>query len=202
MYKIISNRITDVFIKKEIIPEGKKDIYLYGFEIIISSVVYALIFILSAVITSTFVASVIFFVGFYLVRKFCGGFHASTYLKCHFMSVITHFIAIGFLLLFPTDLRLIFNIIVLYICGVTILLFAPVDHKNKRFIKNEYRNFRIKSCIYSCLIIIFSTLYFFKSSLLDNINIYIFAYSLGTVSATISMLSAKIININERRQLR
>lgn len=80
MYKTISYKITDIFIKKKMITEDKKDIYLYGFEIVVSTIIYALIFILTAIVTSTLLYSIIFFIGFYFVRKFCGGFHASTYL--------------------------------------------------------------------------------------------------------------------------
>lgn len=110
------------------------------------------------------------------------------------MTALTHFVAIGFLLFFPEDLKFFFNIAVLYICGALILFFAPVDHKNKRFIKNEYRNFKIKSCIYSIIIILVSTLYLLEILRFDNVDTWIFAYSIGTFSATISMLSAKIIN--------
>lgn len=194
MYKTISYKITDIFIKKKMITEDKKDIYLYGFEIVVSTIIYALIFILTAIVTSTLLYSIIFFIGFYFVRKFCGGFHASTYLRCHLMTALTHFVAIGFLLFFPEDLKFFFNIAVLYICGALILFFAPVDHKNKRFIKNEYRNFKIKSCIYSIIIILVSTLYLLEILRFDNVDTWIFAYSIGTFSATISMLSAKIIN--------
>lgn len=199
MYKFLSNSITDLFIKHNLISDVKKDIYVYGFEIIISTIVYALIFIISALVTSTFWESLVFFFGFHFVRKFCGGFHANTYLKCHLMTAITHYIAIGFLLFFPTKWQIAFSTTILYTCGLLIILFAPVDHKNKRFIKNEYRNFRKKSCIYGFIIFAISTICTIHGITSTNYNIYVFAYSLGTVSATLSMLGAKLINLNERR---
>lgn len=199
MYKAISNNITELFIKHNLISDDKKEIYAYGFEIIISTIFYALIFIFSSLLTSTFWESIILFFGFHFIRKFCGGFHANTYLKCHFMTALTHFIAIGFILFFPSKLQVVFSTVNLYTCGLLIIFFAPVDHKNKRFIKNEYRSFRKKSIIYGCSVLTIATLYIFHIDTVINIGTYVFAYSLGTVSATLSMLGAKIINHNERR---
>ena len=199
MYKAISNNITELFIKHNLISDDKKEIYAYGFEIIISTIFYALIFIFSSLLTSTFWESIILFFGFHFIRKFCGGFHANTYLKCHFMTALTHFIAIGFILFFPSKLQVVFSTVNLYTCGLLIIFFAPVDHKNKRFIKNEYRSFRKKSILYGCSVLTIATLYIFHIDTVINIGTYVFAYSLGTVSATLSMLGAKIINHNERR---
>lgn len=201
MYKKLANLLTELFLSKNLILEDKKEIYLYGFELIASMIVYAIIFLFCALITSTLYTSIVFFLGFYLVRKFCGGFHANTHLMCNFMTTFTHLIAIAFLLWFPSLYRNIFNTITLLCCALLILLFAPVDHKNKKFIKNEYQNFKIKSCIYSCFILVIAIFNIIEIHLLIHKDIFIFAYSLGTLSATISMLSAKIINLNERRKV-
>ena len=202
MYKAISNSITNMLIKKNLIPIENKEIYLYGFEIITSSIVYALIFLISALITSTLLSSLVFFVGFYFIRKFCGGFHADTYLKCHIMTAVTHYLAILLILFFPKTLLLSFSSTSLYCCSLLIFMFAPVDHKNKRFIKNEYRNFKVKACSYACIIIVLITIYLLNKTNLESFNIYLFAFSIGTLSATISMLSAKIINLYERRNIK
>lgn len=198
MYKTLALCLTKKFIKLNLVPAEKEPVYSYGFEIILSMIVYALIFVITAIITSTLVTSLIFFIGFYLIRKFCGGYHASTYLKCHFMSVLVHLVAIAFLRLFPQSLFYEFTIISLLISCVFILLFAPVDHKNKPFIKNEFQRFRKKSCIYCGLISVIILLTLILKARLGD-NIYLFSYSLGTLSATLSMLGAKIINYYERR---
>lgn len=196
----ISNCITNRFVKSNLIPEEKKEIYSYGFEIITSTIAYALIFIILAIVTNTFLTSVIFFCGFYFIRKFCGGFHANTYLKCHILSALNHIAVIAMLIFFPSSLQRIVSTISLYVCAILILGFAPVDHKNKRFIKNEFRHFRLMSCIYSGIIVIIATLNAFGIFGAIKADIFVFAYTLGTFSATISMLSAKILNSIERRK--
>lgn len=200
VYKRVSFFLTDFFVKNNFIPKEKKDIYTYGFELLTSSVVYALIFLFCALITSTLYVSIIFFLGFYLVRKFCGGYHANTYVKCNLISIFSHLIAIALILWFPNSHIPLFNILTLFVCAFIILLFAPVDHKNKRFIKNEYRIFKIKSCIYSCIILILAVLNTIRIPLTVTFDKYIFAYSIGTLSATISMICARIVNFKERRK--
>lgn len=198
MYKTLAVCLTKKFIKLNLVPVEKEPVYSYGFEIILSMIVYAMIFIITAIITSTLAASLIFFIGFYLIRKFCGGYHASTYLKCHFMSVFVHLVAIAFFRLFPHYLFYEFAIVSLSVSCIFILLFAPVDHKNKPFIKNEFQRFRKKSCIYCVAVAIIVLLALVMKTRLGD-SIYFFSYSLGTLSATLSMLGAKIINYYERR---
>lgn len=198
MYKLIARKLTTIFIFNQLINEDKKEIYEYGFEILVSTVAYAFIFLLCAFITSTFWTSIFFFLGFYLIRKFCGGFHADTYIKCHIMSALNHVLVIIILkLLPPTYYQFSINTILLFCCAL-IFLAAPVDHKDKRFVKNERQRFRIKSCIYGCFIILILVINILGIINLANFDIYVFAYSLGSLSATISMLSAKLINFYER----
>lgn len=201
MYNTISKSITNKLVSKSLISEDKKEVYTYGFEILISTAVYALIFVLCAILTSTFITSILFFFGFYFVRKFCGGMHADSYLKCHLMSAFNHLLVIAILLTFPEAYQLLFTVVSLGICSVMIFLFAPVDHKNKRFIKTEYQSFKKKSVLYGCIVLNVLLLTVICNLFHMNINIYVFAYSLGTLSATISMLGAKIINSNERRKV-
>lgn len=198
MYKTIANCITDQFVKNNLVPEDKKEIYAYGFEIITSTVMYAIVFLVCAIISDTFWTSLIFLCGFYLIRKFCGGVHASTYLRCHLMSAANHIAVILLLLFFPESLYRIVNTGVLSVCILLILFFAPVDHKNKRFTENEFRHFRFMGRVYCGVILIIVILNVFKVFNLIKADTYVFAYTLGTLSATISMLGAKIINSIER----
>lgn len=199
MYKTLALCLTKKFIKMNLISPDKESVYSYGFEIILSTIVYAIIFLATALITSTLMTSLLFFVGFYLIRKFCGGYHASTYMKCHLMTATVHLIAIIFFHYFPHDAFYLFSIVSLLVCCILILIFAPVDHKNKPFIKNEFRRFRKKSCIYCGIIVIILSIAVVLRSKCNN-NIYLFSYSLGTLTATLSMLGAKILNFHERRK--
>lgn len=66
-------------VKNGLIEQDKMAIYKYGYEILISNISVALIV---RAIFSEFIESIIFLMVFAIMRKYCGGYHANTYLKC------------------------------------------------------------------------------------------------------------------------
>lgn len=195
LYKNLANNITSFFVKKNVIAESKKNVYSYGFEIILSTIVYEAIFLVLALITKTFFPSLLFWIGFFFIRKCCGGYHAHTYFACHIMFAANHLAFIFLLKMFlkSTDPRI--AAVIVFVCAGIILLIAPVAHPNKPFIKNEYNNFKKKSRIYACVLIAISII-----GLLPFMTYHAayWGYTIGTLSATISLLSAKIIYKPER----
>ena len=197
MYVQLAKRITNAFVNKGSIKNADFDVYAYGFQILLSSISYALIFILISIVTNTLLESLFFFLGFYVVRSFCGGYHASTYLRCHILFAVNHLVFIGLIRYFPSSLLDIAIIAIYIFCCISILSFAPVDHKSKRFIKNEYKTFRKKSVIYSVVLILLLCLVVF--GILPS-NHFLLSHSIGTLSATVSLIVAKIINYKERKK--
>lgn len=106
MYKKIARSITDKFVKNGSIQQEKANVYTYGFEIIISTLVYTLIFIVTAIVSNTLFESLLFWMGFFIVRTIAGGYHASTYISCHILFFLTHCSFIAFIKLLPEALRL------------------------------------------------------------------------------------------------
>ena len=196
MYAKLAKKLTDSFVKKGSVKEEEADIYVYGFQLILSSASYALIFIIISILTNVLLASAVFFAGFYVIRTFCGGFHASTYLRCHVLFAANHLAFIALLYLIPSDMIKVVSSILYALCIISILLFAPVDHKNKRFIKNEYRRFRKKSVIYGFVLVLVLLLVIFDILPAGKL---LLSHSIGTLSATVSLIAAKIINKYERR---
>ena len=84
VYKKISTSIANKLIDKEVICKEKYSIFQYGCELMISTGVSMIIFVIISLITQSFLSSMLFYAGFLLTRKFCGGFHASTYIRLPF----------------------------------------------------------------------------------------------------------------------
>ena len=96
----------------------------------------------------------LFYAGFLLTRKFCGGFHASTYIRSIYYLAFNHLVFIAFDKFFPHQYDLPTVIISGVFCIISIILFAPIDHKNKPFTKGEYYFFRKCSFILSGAILV------------------------------------------------
>lgn len=178
-----------------IIEESKKDIYTYGFECIISNIVYLTIFFAFCLLTKTLFSSLCFWLGIFLLRKIAGGHHANSYLACHFLFAGNHLLFILLQCFLPKTYYRPFIIICLLVAVVSIFICAPVDHKNKPFIKSEYHRYKSYSHIYGTILFVF---WCFIVLDIISTNSYFLAYTFGTISATISLLYAKNIRETER----
>ncbi len=191
VYKKLSAIITDIFIKQGTITEEKKDVYSYGFEILISNIVYISLFIAIAIITNTLLASFVFFIGFYIYRTIAGGFHADTYIKCHILFMINHLLFILTIKLCPIYINSYVSFVLTIVSSLFLFFFAPVEHPNKPFIKNERKRFRKFSCIHAILLLIISPIILMVHKF--SMGIFSLSFAIGSVSAAISLMSAKFI---------
>lgn len=197
MYKKISLLLTNKFIQTGIIEADKKAVYAYGFEILISTIFYTLIFIFAALITNSIIESIFFWIGFFVIRSISGGFHTKSYRNCHFLSLFNHLLFILMIKVIPLDIHSISSLILNSFSIVMILIFAPVDHPNKPFIKNERKRFRILSCIYAVILVLISAI---SLIIPEYYDCYKFSFSIGTFSAAFALMSAKINNIKEQKK--
>lgn len=83
MLNYLSRSITDFLLLKEIIKTEEKEIYIYGVQLIISSIINFLICIITSLLFGELLNGLIFFVAFSSLRKFTGGFHSRCLLICN-----------------------------------------------------------------------------------------------------------------------
>ncbi len=184
MYELIAKNITSRFMRNGIINDEKKDVYAYGFELLIGYFVYFVIFTFISALTRTIVESYCFFVGFMLVRKYAGGIHAKTYIRCHVLFELNHLLFIG-AYYFLSEPYLWILLLAVVFSIITIFAFAPVDN-NKRLTENEKKYFKKRSRVYVFIIVIMTVV----AVIVPDIQKYAVAYLIGTCSASLSLLLA------------
>ena len=196
MYKRMAIHCTNFFINKNIVDIEKRDIHIYGFEILISSLFYLLYFLVLSVISQTLLPSICFFLGLFIIRKVAGGHHSKSYKSCHILFSINHILFIALYYIVPQKSYSYVVSLILFVAVLSLWFIAPVDHINKPFIKNEYKKYKILSIIYGFLLALLITF------LLTN-NIYahkhLFSFTIGSLSAVSSLLIGKITRIKERK---
>lgn len=133
----ISVKITNCLLKKDILVCEEKDIYEYGFELLISSALGFLIILTAGLIFNILLESMLFYFIFISVRPFCGGYHADSHLKCKLTFVLTYVIVMFFSRIFAANYMLIYNLLVLTVYILSIILYAPIEHPNKPIDKAE-----------------------------------------------------------------
>lgn len=120
--------LTDFLVNKDVIEHEEKDIYKYGFELIISLVVNLVcVLIIGAVIGEVFLALVAFLI-FATVRTQCGGYHATTYVKCNFFLIIVFCAILFFSKYFQISFmnRIFFIMMYIYV-PIFLSVFSPVS---------------------------------------------------------------------------
>lgn len=129
----LSKRMSHFLCRKNIIAEDLIEVYQYGFETIISTLLGFLITVIIGIVFRMTLLSLFYYFVFVILRQFTGGYHADTYLKCNLiftastvfifsmskMSSIGGIYTIGF-----HFLMLVFSIMVIWIK-------APVENENK-----------------------------------------------------------------------
>lgn len=181
-------------VENQVVDKKDFEIYSYGVELIIAYLVYFTCLLLVAALTNTIFESILFCFGFMLVRKYAGGFHASSYLKCQSLFIVSQMFFVFLIKYLCNNFNESLLILILLSNIVLIWIFAPVDHKNKEFNNNEYKYFKRASRICISIISVFSTIVF---ELFDD-HKFLFSFLFGTLFATVSVgigYLQKIINL-------
>ena len=154
MITTLAQIITDFLYKNKTISASKLDIYIYGFEILISNIVCISIAITLGIITNKFYEMLFFLLSFTLLRKYCGGFHAETYFKCGLIFTVDVIVVLALIQVvtnYPIQLH-----VFLYLIGLVLIMWkAPIENKYKPLTgkeKNKYKKLSILLCILLFLI--------------------------------------------------
>lgn len=149
MIKKIARNIYNYMSKHIQVDAELEDIYRYGIEITISSILNICLVMIASVLLRNPLSGLSFLICVILLRLFCGGYHANSYLKCNCLMVIlfvaSHF---GGKLLFHynlTDFRMMS--ILLMLAFLPIYAFAPVKNKRKPLSERKAKKCRVLSII-------------------------------------------------------
>jgi len=132
MITLLSKKLADFLCRKDIIDCENKEIYQYGYELLISDIIAFLLLTAAGILAHLIIETYVFYATIVLIRQFCGGFHASTYFKCNLTTLIIYaLVMLMSQLLTEHDGVAGVNIILLGFYFVTAFAFAPVENKNK-----------------------------------------------------------------------
>ncbi len=147
MISNISAFITNRLIAKGLLAENERELYIYGFFMLLSQLMYFVLAAVFGLVLGCLVESVIFYIAFQLIRRYAGGYHAKTETRCEIMSALSIFACIAVIRLSKS-----YDLTVALACvsaasAVPIALFCPLDTPEKPLSKKEFRYFRRISLI-------------------------------------------------------
>ena len=139
--------------------ENEKEIYIYGFELLLSNSFTMLIILVISILFGNifYILSFVWF--FFIPRLFCGGLHANTHLICTLMSNAI-FISVVIISIFLIYFNLeVFIVLLLVPSMIVTSVFSPVINKNHPISDKTYKRNRVISLSLSLInfaIIIFA----------------------------------------------
>ena len=143
----ITSGVVEKLTDSTTISDTEKELYLYGFFILISQILYFIITIIMGILLDIVSLSIVFYISFQFIRRYAGGIHASSELKCEIISTTSIFIS-----LLCVKSNVMFNIqiptlILTFFASIVIFILCPLDTPEKPLTKEELRYFRKISLI-------------------------------------------------------
>lgn len=164
----LSRIIADFFICQKVVPEEQRDIYEYGFELSISSVIGILIVLTIGLISGRFWESVVFYIVFCFTRLFTGGYHAPNHLLCKitFAGALLVVLAADWLL---KEIESCYWFVLHFYSLVVVCWLAPIENQNKELTKRQKVKCKVISIVAMVVWLAVMFLFRFLSSELDHI---------------------------------
>ena len=169
MIDLLSSKISSKFVEHKIITEDMVDIYKYGVEITISSIIGFILILIIGLIFKSLIQALIFYIIFIILRSFTGGYHASSYLKCNLIFSIVASLVIFFSKA-ATEVRFstgIINILFLPALSVFIWL-APIENPNKLIEKKRRIYFKTGSVLAAVILYILSLILYINNHTFES----------------------------------
>lgn len=144
----ISQRILTFICRNMEVDEEMAEIYKYGIEVSVSSLINLFLIIFGGLLLGDLPAGLIFMTLFIFLRSYTGGYHAETYLRCNIAFVCTFF-ATFFVARAMSNLEhsVIVVIVLLMLSYIPIWIFSPVKNRHKYLSEEKKKRSRIISSV-------------------------------------------------------
>ena len=174
-------------------------IYQYGFFILYSNLIYLVLTAILGIILNAFLQSIIFFVSFFLIRQFAGGYHAKNELRCEIvttLSILACIVIIRITKSLSFDIKIILLIISM-VSVACISFLCPLDSSKKPLTDKEIKYFRKIS-----FIILFVITTSIIASYFCNFTTIFIPCCLSLTLEAILILISKINKIRQKHQIK
>jgi accessory gene regulator B len=141
----ISKKLTNWLIAKNVITTEQEEVYEYGVFQMLTNMLDTISMLVVAVFFQKILAVCCYILCFSMLRKYAGGYHAKSVMGCYIMTVGSTFLMLTVISFYRMPMAVI--IAVWLISGIIVLLFAPVQNRNKKLDEVEHLVYRRRTII-------------------------------------------------------
>lgn len=156
MISSLSSIITEALYKSQVIAEEDKELYTYGFFVLLSKGLFFLVSALFGWMLGVLWESIVFYIMFSMLRSYAGGFHASKESVCTCCTTASLFLSSLSIWYMQRIGNSIIPFCILAVCGAVIYLLAPLDSEDKPLTRAELVLYRQKTRAIDITIVIIS----------------------------------------------
>lgn len=142
MISVIADRISEEMLHEGLILEEDRELYQYGFFLLISRGIFFVIAGIAGALVGNLWDSIFFYILFSLLRGYAGGLHADREAVCLFSTTASLFLAAKIIFCLRRGNYVILSCGVLVVCSALVLLIAPLDSDSKPLGESEMRHYR------------------------------------------------------------
>lgn len=154
MINKLSKYFTDRLFQNGAITEEEQELYIYGFFMLLSQLMYLVLACIFGLILGCLVESVIFYIAFQFIRRYAGGYHAATETRCEILSTLSIMACIVIIKLSKIyDFQNVL-LIISAISSLCIFFLCPLDTPEKPLSDKEFKYFRKISWIVLFVIVV------------------------------------------------
>lgn len=135
----LSGRLTKWLVKAGVISEEDYEIYEYGIRLAVMMSVNIAIMLIIGIAFKMLIESVLLLLFFGILRRYAGGYHASTPLRCFALSAVM--IALGLIISNYLDGQWLIDIVIMVVLGIIVLIYAPIPDDNKPLKDGEIKRY-------------------------------------------------------------
>jgi len=190
----VINFIINRWIESGIIEKSDEDVYLYGLDLLLFSIVNLIAILITATIFGKIPESLLLMIAIIPLQAYGGGYHAKTHLRCFLIMYVGWWVVI-FALAFVTPI--IATVLSIMAVVLTFIL-APVSHVNVPMSPGRKSQLR-KYVRFIVLVIAALSLAFMWIPILVHVDVGM-VLSVGIGIASLSMLLAHINNFVQTKQ--
>jgi accessory gene regulator B len=143
MFNNLAKDIAFHLIKNKIVDIEKREVYVYGLEVILLNAALLIVAMGISLLFGAFMHFVTFLVVFLPLRIFAGGYHAKTSERCLILSAILYTATHVLVHFYPLLYRSIFAIVSGVIFAVVIFVFVPLVNKNNELNAEQVKRNRL-----------------------------------------------------------
>lgn len=143
----IADHLAQLLLDHSRAARADKDIYVYGFEILISTTAVLLSILIASALFCSLSVGVVFLCTFLPLRVHAGGYHAQTYAKCYCISMLSYLIVLAVIRWGWALIPLPVWGIGLLICSGFVAWRAPVENAHQPLSETKRRKNHVRSVV-------------------------------------------------------